>query len=188
MKIVLLNGPPRVGKDVIGSMLCRHTPVTRLQKFAAPIVDFMYRQFGVEMATVDKDMPNPRLFGRTPREVAICFSEKLMKPLFGQDFFGREAVNQLNFGMRSENGDLAVFTDSGFAGEAGSLVEAFGKGSVLQVRLSRPGCSFLMDSRSYWSHPDIGSIEFVNDTQTLEDLEKQVETRLVPQILEFVRT
>lgn len=193
-KAVLLNGPPRCGKDTIGEMLygliggyadgSPADPHALLRKFAWPIMEHMWEQHGIDMRTVNKDLVHPKLYGRTPREVAIAYSEKFCKPLFGQGFFGKHAAESL---LGVVNGGMAIFTDSGFASEAEVLVDALGQGNVLQVRIARPGCDFRIDSRSYWSSPRIGYIDFVNAGHSLVDLRKSVEEELLPQILEWYR-
>ena len=96
MKILLLCGPPRCGKDTIGGMLQTLLPgLPMLMKFAQPIIEFMLRNYGINMALVEKDVPHPRLHGRTPRQVAIAYSERFCKPLFGIDYFGREALSEI---------------------------------------------------------------------------------------------
>lgn len=186
-KAVLLNGPPRCGKDTIGEMLygllCQQGQIPiRLCKFAWPIIDYMWEAHRVDMLTANKDLVHPKLHGRTPREVAIAYSEKFCKPLFGQGFFGKQAAEALS-GVGK--GGIAFFTDSGFASEAEVLVDALGQGNVLQVRIARPGCDFRIDSRSYWSSPRIGHIDFENAGHSLVDLRKSVEETLLPQILEW---
>lgn len=191
-KAVLLNGPPRCGKDTIGEMLGgmvrEAIPAEGINslvvgKFAWPIVSYMWDTHRVNMHEVNKDLVHPHLHGRTPREVAIAYSEKLCKPLFGQDYFGKRFMQILDDALLRPK--VCVLTDSGFASEAEVLVNALGQGNVLQVRIARPGCDFRIDSRSYWSSPRIGHVDFVNAGHSLVDLRKSVEEELLPQILEW---
>ena len=182
MRVILLNGPPRAGKDSIGRALHNvMIPAARVSKFAKPIVDYMWRNYGIDTEAVNKDAPHDRLHGRTPREVMIAYSERFCKPLFGQDFFGMQAVLEVERTVEYRQGFL-VFTDSGFVHEAVPVLRRVGKGNVLQVRVSRPGCSFHNDSRSYWHHDDIGSIEFDNDCENLTKLTDKVRADLIPEI------
>jgi len=180
MKVILLNGPPRSGKDTIGEMLKNHLPVCALRKFAQPIVDFMAREFDIDMETCEKDKPHPDLHGRTPREVAIAYSERLCKPLFSVRHFGYEALKSI-----SPEWNYTLFTDSGFSHEAEVLAEHF---PVLQVLLYRPGYNFQGDSRSYWSHPKIGHIEFHNTFSDLVSLKDAVRSDLAPSVLEWAKS
>ena len=187
MKALLLNGPPRSGKDTIGRMLWSHMPDQLVcVKFAAPIVSFMLREFSVDLERCEKDEIRKDLRGRTAREVAIAYSELFCKPLFGRDHFGHEAVVTAQRMERIGMG-LCVFTDSGFVQEVQPLLEHLGRGNLLQVRLTRPGCNFDRDSRSYWGHDAIGQIVFDNDCLTVNDLREKVKSVLVPEVLAWLR-
>jgi hypothetical protein len=174
VKALLLNGPPKSGKDYIGQRLEWLIHRSARQKFADPIVDFMIRQFGVDMATVNKDVPDARLNGRTPREVAIGYSEKFCKPLFGIDHFGRLALQKIQWFVHAKQ-DLVIFTDSGFVSEAGPIADVY---PTLQVVISRPGTTFQGDSRSHWESPKIGRILFDNDVTGPE----KIQNELLPEI------
>lgn len=144
MKALLINGPPRSGKDTLGRILSLALPNYRT-KFALPITLFMRDAYGINMKSVDKDAPHDLLHGRTPREVAIRYSEGFCKPLYGNDYFGRCAVDRLK-GLALDY-PLMIFTDSGFAQEADSVVKHLGKPNVMRLHLTRPGCTFQGDSR-----------------------------------------
>lgn len=184
MRVLLLNGPPRSGKDEIGRMLWNRMPSGTVRlKFAEPIIQFMFTTYGIRMSQVDKDAPHPSIpNGRTPREAAIAYSERYCKPLFGQEYFGRMAVEEIQNMARIQQ-KVCIFTDSGFPHEARPVAEAY---PCLQIRLSRPGTSFIHDSRSYWSLPNIGSIEFDNDAPTLTALADKVYADLVPEVLQWL--
>lgn len=179
-KAILLNGPPRSGKDYIGKALWNAVlPMGEFDKFAKPIVDYMLFSHGIDMEKCEKDAPHPSLFGKTPREVAIAYSERMCKPVFGLHYFGIKAVDRLR--ARNRRDQIVIFTDSGFAIEAVPLVQEIGAQNVLQVRVSRPGRTFEGDSRSYWSLPDVHSIEFVND----QDGRGKITNDLVPEVLKW---
>lgn len=152
-----------------------------LMKFAQPIIEFMLRNYGINMALVEKDVPHPRLHGRTPRQVAIAYSERFCKPLFGIDYFGREALSEITR-MAKNGANTFVFTDSGFRVEAEPLLEAFGPQSIRLVHISRKGTSFEGDSRSHWSHPNIGEILFENAGDTISSLHADLISGLLPQL------
>lgn len=185
MKALLLNGPPRSGKDTIGGMLWGQLPRSHLHKFAAPIVSFMLREFGIDMSRVSKDNPHTSLRGRTPREVAIRYSEGFIKPLFGQNWFGEMALEEMR-SLAVQGQELVIFTDSGFLHEAVPLLRSLGSTNVLQVRLTRPGATYQGDSRSTWDHPEIGHVDFDNDSRCLEDLKIKVAADLLPEIMPWL--
>lgn len=184
MKAILLNGPPRSGKDTIGSALSQLTGAAGCMKFSEPIRTFMQLTFGIDMDIVAKDLPHTELHGRTPRQVAIQYSESFIKPLFGIEFFGRALARRMK-AMIDQTSHVYV-TDSGFPGEARALGAAIGYENVLQVILDRPGCTFAHDSRSYWNVLDIGHVDFTNDCATLIDLQHKLVSDLVPEIQKWL--
>lgn len=183
MKVLLLSGPPRSGKDEIGKKLWNKLPPGTVRlKFAEPIIQFMFKTYGIRMAEVNKDEPHPFLSGRTPRQVAIAYSEKFCKPLFGQEYFGECALDEIK-NMERIHQKLCIFTDSGFPHEARPVAAKY---PTLQIRLSRPGTSFIHDSRSYWDLPNVGVIPFENDAPTLTALADKVYADLVPEIKKWL--
>ena len=187
MKILLLNGPPRSGKDTIGRTLWNLIPRLVNMKFAEPIVQFMFQAYSIRMEQTEKDLPHEALSGRTPREVAIAYSEKFCKPLYGQDYFGKRAVQSIEQ-MEKIAMQVCCFTDSGFVHEAGPVAMHVGGSNVLQIRVRRPGRNFQGDSRSYWElrSPTISSIEFDNDCMDLSALHTKVESDLLPEIQKWM--
>lgn len=95
-----------------------------------------------------KDTPNPLLFGKTPREFMIAFSETFAKPLWGHDIFGKIALRYCRV-LEDRHFETVVFSDSGFAGEAQVLIDNYGAHSVRLIQLRRDGTTFKNDSRSY---------------------------------------
>jgi hypothetical protein len=162
MRIVFLNGPPHSGKDTAAEMLAKNFPAT-LRKFAAPLKASAAGMLGetVEWIELNKDKTDPRLNGQTVRSFIINISEKLIKPLYGDDFFGRCMVGELDkiFGETS----FVFITDSGFLGEAVPVVNAFGITKCLKVEVHRRGKDFSNDSRSYWHMPGLREVQLFND-------------------------
>ena len=105
MKIFLLNGPPRSGKDAAGKILLSMLDNACIMKFAEPVklsahaVLRMLKGSGTvplgEAFDLCKDEPSPYFRGLTPREVYIAVSENLCKPLFGKDIFGKLMAEQV---------------------------------------------------------------------------------------------
>lgn len=181
MRAILLNGPPGSGKDTLGGILWSRIRFSRCVKLAQPIIDFMLREYRIDMAKVAKDEPHPALGWRTPRQVAIRYSEGFCKPLFGVDYFGVAAVNRLQEMDRCGE-ELAIFTDSGFVSEAEPLLNHLGIGNVMQIHLTRPGHHFQGDSRGHWRHAGIGCIEFDNNASDIISLATKAQQQLMPEI------
>jgi hypothetical protein len=156
MHIVLFNGPPRVGKDTAGHALLRHFPDAEVIKMAAPLKAATHALYcvhvGIDHYEANKDEPRPEFFGLSARRAYIGLSEGVVKPAYGEDFFGCVAANRIQH-MQQAGVPLVGVTDSGFAEEAMPLLARFGAENILLMRLHREGCSFVGDSRSYLGLP-----------------------------------
>ena len=171
VRIVFVNGPPRSGKDTVGQLIVQTSPrEVRLCKFATEVKErahLAYRLFdkrtrrpaAADALEAVKDHPLPLLLGKTPREIYIAFSEAFMKPLHGDDIFGRLLLDRLKYELACEGGlpeekktEIIVITDSGFKEEAEVIVDHFGIGQCRFIHLCRSGCDFSGDSRGYVNH------------------------------------
>lgn len=187
MKAIFLNGPPRAGKDTIGSMLAASLPDSGQIKFAQPIIEHMQETFGVSCVDgFPKDEPCPELGGRTRREVAIAYSEGYMKPMFGKAIFGKIAADQILSWNELDGTTTFIFTDSGFLDEAQPVIDSLGLESCFNISVFRPGCTFDGDSRSFWSVPGIRRLE-VHNHGSQGDLFNDVRSRVVPEIERWSR-
>jgi hypothetical protein len=164
MKIVFLNGPPRVGKDTVGKAVARVSGAFETASFAAELKDATHRAFGLDVPTnhfeLNKDEPQLRFFGKTPRQVYIAFSENFMKPLYGDEVFGKFLVETLA-GMEQAGVELVAITDSGFLHEARQVLRTYPE--ALLIRLHRQGCNFSNDSRGYIYLPEIAQVDLHNE-------------------------
>ena len=161
IKVVLLNGPPRCGKDEAAKHIDGVT-----MKFARPVKRGAHAAFGfidrgMSYYEDSKDKPSIDFYGATPREVYISFSEDFMKKISGEDIFGhilrKDIVN--HYERNFDPGVAAkpyIISDSGFKPEAEALVSAFGKESILLIRIHRDGCDYSNDSRTYISLSEYG--------------------------------
>lgn len=149
-RIILLNGPPGVGKDTLGTILSEECGLGTLCSFKTPLFKIALDVSGVSRIEWDtryenrklKETPWDKLNGMTQREFLIKISEEWVKPTFGEDYFGQAASLQ----AANVDGDC-IFTDSGFPLE----VEPFKVAGyeVVLFRLYRKGYNFHGDSRDY---------------------------------------
>lgn len=173
MKIVLINGPARSGKDSLATAILRDAQemgvTASIIKFAGNLKEMTHRAFNLperhDSQEGVKDQPNGLLLGKTPRQVYIAVSEMLMKPLFGQGVFGRMLVEEIAVleTIAREDGDdptdLYLVSDSGFLPEAQVVVDRFGVENVILVRLTRAGYDFTGDSRGYITLPGVRTLD-----------------------------
>lgn len=154
-KIILLNGAIGCGKDTIAD-LCLHELGTTTLSFKTPMFDIARAILGAidynefikaynDRATKEKSMKI--LNGRSPRQFLIWISEDVIKPEFGNAYFGERLARTA---MYSE---MTVVSDCGFWSEVKPLIDC-DKLDVHLIRLHRKGCSFAGDSRSHIYLPD----------------------------------
>lgn len=160
-KVLLLNAPPFSGKDYAADFLVNlFKGYATKQEFKTPLFKAVKSTYGIseevwkELYTVEnKDKPTYYLVYNdlpiSPRQAMINMSEKVMKPLFGDDVFGLAAANQLVEGLN-------VFSDSGFMGEAQSIIDAVGKENVYVIKIIKDGCNFDNDSRDWLDTNKLG--------------------------------
>ena len=149
-KIVLLNGPPGCGKDVLADCLELLDEDVNRCSFKDPLYDLVAAQYGVPLGWFTKlatnrhrkESKSSHLDDRSPRGAMIHMSEGVIKPVFGRDIFGKLAVKSLVPGCTN------VFSDSGFIEEVKPLFEAIPWAEVLLVRIHKRG-TFEGDSRNY---------------------------------------
>lgn len=162
-KLILLNGPPRSGKDTGADYLANSRPAVAF-KFSGPIKAAIKAAFDLSDEQVTylesiKNEPDKLLFGRSYREVQISFSENWMKPLFGDQVFGHLAARK----TAKQQARLFVCSDSGFASEAEPVLDTIGRQNTLLIRIYRPGKTFAGDSRSYICLDGVETIDIHND-------------------------
>jgi len=167
-RLILLNGPPRCGKDLASEILCSYLGGVP-QKISKELKERTHAFYGLvgldnkpvrhDYFETEKDTPQECFFGLTPRQAYIAMSENYIKPTHGDSWLGNvlaRNIQRWDGMLRQER--THVVSDSGFRGEAEELVRAFGAENVLLVRISRPGYDFTHDSRSYIDLSDLGVV------------------------------
>ena len=158
MKLILLNGPPRSGKDFaaarILTQLYRESGAALFHdKFSAPIKQafsaitntYLTSDFVNQEWEHRKDEIIPT-FGVSYRQWQIDFSERFMKRLYGDNIFGRLFLDR---DSHREDARIVVVSDCGFNVEVDTIIEAYDPADILLIRLYRSGTSFAGDSREY---------------------------------------
>lgn len=190
MNIIILNGPPSSGKDFIADRLVQLSN-TRAQtdklSLATPIKQSVHKALGIETfgeGSIDveklKDTPLPEFYGKTPREAYIEFSEQYMKPMYGNDIFGKLMVKQLRLKEKYKYKAI-VISDAGFSEELVPILDAYPDSQV--VRVYRDGCNFNSDSRSYLP-PTMNTHSFENKYSCLTVMDAMLRSLFIPYLTE----
>lgn len=150
-KMIFLNGPPSSGKDEGAKIINRNFQGTRMHKMSRPMKVYLPEIFNLSKEEAkyleeNKEEPQGRFGGKSWRQVQISFSEDWMKPMFGDDVFGRIALKHL---IRPTGTTTTIISDCGFVEELLPLVRFFKYQNCLMIHLHRDGCTFEGDSRSY---------------------------------------
>jgi hypothetical protein len=152
---IIFNGPPSTGKDMVVNKLHDHfgegiiaRHQFKKQLFVATCDHYNLRMNDFMSCYSEKEKNNPResLGGLSPRQAMIKVSEDILKPLYGEDYFGQMAAQEI-----AEN-RVNLFSDGGFLEEIKPIDIV--SDNLLIVQLYRKGCTFENDSRSYIGKPE----------------------------------
>jgi hypothetical protein len=164
MKVILLNGAPRSGKSTSAKML------RGILGDRCAIIGMSYHlkrmTHGVYLGRDGWDMdpdafdgcksdPQALLDGMSWRQIYIHYSEQVIKPLHGKEWFGEQFVRS----ARASGANMVVVPDNGFVQEAERTVREFGAENVRLCRIYKDGCNFEGDSRGYISLRHLGVVE-----------------------------
>jgi hypothetical protein len=163
-RIILFNGPPRCGKDTAARFCFLNPQVapsffTVFDRMSMPIkkafaaatnlnIDW---QGNVEHWEKQKEEIILG-FGVSYRQWQIDFSEKFMKPLYGEDIFGKLFIARQR---RQHRDAITLVPDCGFNVEYKTLAAEYGEENILVIKIWRDGTTFAGDSRGYLK---VGSI------------------------------
>lgn len=179
MYLLLVNGPPRSGKDTFAHLLREHmikqpkVQAPHIEPLSAPLRRIAYEMVGMRYGDsramdyeVFKTTWFPK-FQRSGRELMIDVSERFMKRNYGDEIFASLLWERVN----NSPVNLVIISDSGFQGETNRLASLAGPSNVVVVNVLRNGCSFDNDSREWISHPWASSQHYqIPNNRTLEDL------------------
>lgn len=178
MKIVMLNGLARSGKDTAGSIFMSCGGYQR-QSFAAPIREFIMQLCGfqdLQELDANKMTPMDILDGKTPR-----FAMQTLGTEWGRDkinsrlwtMFVSEKIEKAPLGVNT------VITDLRFDSEYHDMVHFFPNETIQVYEIIRPENEIGLtgDAASHRSeaglHVDIPRIKIYNDG-SLEDFRKKI--------------
>ena len=147
--IILLNGPPRSGKDTAAMFIKRHLPGTVEYKMSAPLKRGIQTIYGFNADAckfVDKepDTKTRLLHGQTYRVVQIRLFQHLAA-IHGETILADLAITAFPSIMAKH----VVISDCGMTIEATKIAAHAGYGNTALIQLHRNGCDFSNDIREY---------------------------------------
>jgi hypothetical protein len=176
-KIIFLNGPPRCGKDTAKRfILGEFAGKVRAYDMFRPIAWAFQGLFDIKPDAWARNYEtwktegNAEFLGYNLRPLMISFAEEWVKPTFGQDAFGKLALRWLT-GPTSCS--MTIVSSVGFFDEVQPIVERFGPENCLLIQLSKDGCTYDGDSRSYVELDNVTTVQ-LNNRYDLEMYKVQV--------------
>lgn len=167
-KLILLNGPPRVGKDTIaedlGVVLRQYNlsnvyyPFVQVvhEKFSKPLKDGVQAIYGVDHTIeATKDELDPRLLNTSYRNAQIALFNHLARE------HGSAVLGSLfDQRVRRVSGDVIfIVSDAGRFDEIFPAIKSFDPSDAVLFRLHRSGTSFERDIRSYAVNTEIFGVK-----------------------------
>lgn len=162
-KIILLNGPPRSGKDETAkiilnkcnSLFCEKAKIIRL---ADPLLQCLHSMF--PQITDYEEQKSDIVCGElTPRQWIISFAEEFAKKKSGKNTFVNIALEKIK---QSNQNTYFVVPDLGFDEEIDGFIEFAQQNAdveIILIRMHREEYDFKGDSRKYIYADDKHNIE-----------------------------
>lgn len=187
--IILLNGPPKCGKDTVAKMIKESTRgkvTTSIRKFTKLMDEISKLVLNLntseyhEWRELKKDEQLMQFKNTTMRKFLIGMSEDFLKPHLGVGIMGYHAAigvieEVLKHTRHSDNDLVFVFSDSGFQEEYELFKKTLSLAELSNVQFTtkvvqihRQGCDFTNDSRE-WIEDEDGH-EVILNNGSLEDL------------------
>lgn len=176
--IIILNAPPRVGKDTVASHFTGNMIIENTTCFKYPMLEIASTTMGMSYPVFLKkytdnvnnwkDTPLFELNGHTVRELLIRISETFIKPFFDDAYFGRYIAEKIFYSGREDQ--PWIIPDGGFQAEVDALVEKFGE-RVVVIQMAREGHrDFTGDSRGWVMGPTTHFIDTSNGNEKVINL------------------
>lgn len=172
-RVVLLNGPPRAGKDTAAGRVEEVAASLGLStlrwgmsyhlKLATHSIYGLFDELGRPLPhdafEASKDIPSPAFGGLSPRQAYILVSETYVKRHHGQSAFGVFWAKR----AAASKADVIIAPDAGFAAEWAIPLSALDSSKVRLVRIHAEGRGVTFtDSRSFIDLPQVETLDLDN--------------------------
>jgi adenylate kinase family enzyme len=143
-KIIILNGPPRSGKDTAAEEIERVFDAVHL-KLSWPLKYIVSDTLGLSREELEANKERKTVYDLSYRQLQIEVYNAL-KRIFGDTWLASMTITRID---RAQSNDTFVLSDCGRQEEVDAMVSAFGKNNVLVLKVYRQDTSFKNDIRGY---------------------------------------
>lgn len=176
MKMIVLNGPPRSGKDtflkLLKAVFMDDLPTDKLVPFSYKWVlcEGVGKRYSIHPKviwdwnanTLTKDTPKKSLGGKSVRQCLIYESEEVIKKELGEDGVALKTFENVKSHIKEWLDNpiedcVLVTPDGGFESEMLCAMKFFGicRSDIFLIRFQRKGHTFEGDSRDFIASPNI---------------------------------
>lgn len=164
VNIFLFNAPPDSGKDYACEFLVNKFKKSYHTEFKKALYDEVGKFFNVESLFIKrlnsireyKEIRTPFFDDLSLRGAMIKVSEDIIKPKYGDDFFGKKALEFIDelvlLGYKN-----IFFSDSGFIKELNPIADKY---QCHVIKLHRHGRNFNNDSRNYLDLSELNEVKY----------------------------
>lgn len=160
-KIMILNGPPRCGKDTaanavedyFGDDVCKHL------KLSQPLKDIAQAVLGYDEQTLEDNKDKVLTDNNTSYRDAQIHTFSQLCPVFGDDWLGKHLINRI---VKMDQ-PYFVLSDGGRTDDLLPLLRQFHPDDLMIVQIMREGCNFVGDVRSYIASPNVRTRPTINN-------------------------
>lgn len=160
--IILLNGPPRSGKDTAAEIIKKNNPGAEIIRMADPLLQCLHSVFP-KIKDYESEKGNIICGELTGRQWIIKLAEEFIKPTVGKDAFVNIVIDKI----AASQAQIIIIPDLGFDEELNAIADY----NAVLIRIYKNGCDFKADSRKYLYSDKCKCIEIENNG-TIEDYEK----------------
>jgi hypothetical protein len=188
MKIVALIGQKRVGKDLVGSIICDQYHNSVALKFAGPLkeaVKCIFKLSDEEVEGDKKDIVHPR-WKTTPREIMQWLGTDVMQyqiqtivPQVKRLFWAEQMCEEIE--SKHMDNHVVVITDTRFKHELDMLNQRFSPSNVVSIKLLRQHLEATSGASSHQSESNVVNIDtdyVIQNNSTVDHLKQQIQSIL----------